>query len=100
MDANCGPKFSFGQIVATAGALAELEDNDQQPRDLLLRHQSGDWGEVCAADAHQNDRAVTNGTRILSAYRLQSGAWLWIITEAEDDGGTRSCTTLLLPQEY
>jgi hypothetical protein len=100
MDANRGPRFSLGKIVATAGALTELEESDQQPSDLLIRHQSGDWGDVCPEDALQNDRALSNGTRILSAYRLHSGSWLWIVTEAEDDGGTRSCTTLLLPQEY
>jgi hypothetical protein len=102
MDAQppCGQKFSLGRIVATAGALAELEQSGQQPAEFLARHQNGDWGELCAQDAHLNDRALSDGSRILSVYHTQSGARLWVITEAEDDGGQRSCTTILLPQEY
>jgi hypothetical protein len=55
----------------------------------------GDWGEFDAHDRQSNDRAVQDGTRILSAYQLSDGTRLWIITEAD-----RSTTTLLLPEEY
>ncbi len=93
-------KFSLGQIVATAGALAELEQCGQAPTEFLERHRKGDWGELNVHDAHLNDQALQNGARILSAYRTRAGSRLWIITEAEDDAGNRQCTTLLLPQEY
>ena len=101
MDAQppCDQKFSLGRIVATAGALAELEQSGQQPTEFL-RATRVETGASCAQDAHLNDRALLDGTRILSVYHTQSGSRLWVITEAEDDGGQRSCTTILLPQEY
>ena len=62
--------------------------------DLLRRHGAGDWGNLCAADKAQNNRALKEGTRLLSAYEL-AGSKVWIITEAD-----RSYTTVLLPEEY
>jgi hypothetical protein len=89
------PKFALGQIVATPGALRELERSGESPAKFLSRHSTGDWGEVDAGDWKLNDRAVMEGTRLLSAYRTAKGERLWIITEAD-----RSVTTLLLPSEY
>ena len=69
-------RFPLGRTVATPGALEALgTDPDELPA-ILRRHQAGDWGD-------------------LSAYRLASGARVWIITEAD-----RSATTILLPSEY
>jgi hypothetical protein len=43
-----------------------------------------------------NERALLEGTRLLSAYQLPStGEKIWVITEWD-----RSATTLLLPSEY
>jgi hypothetical protein len=42
----------------------------------------GDWGEVDAEDAQANEAALTNGLRLLSAYRLTDETRIWIITEA------------------
>ena len=94
------PKFSLGQTLSTPGALKALQDAGQSPADFLSRHLVGDWGEVCADDKDLNDLAVVEGSRILSAYRTLKGEKIWIITEATDDGGNRSATTLLLPSEY
>ncbi|MEO7129052.1 MAG: type I restriction endonuclease subunit M [Rhodoferax sp.] len=98
------PLFDLGQIVATPGALATLKQYGIDPLHLLTRHVTGDWGDVDAMDAVQNDRSVERGLRILSSYRLAPLATLrtgsappvvWIITEAD-----RSATTFLLPEEY
>lgn len=90
------PLFHLGQIVATPDAFRLLEQSNTDVIDLLMRHAKGDWGVVCAADARSNDRAVVDGTRVLSAYELGAGRErLWIITEAD-----RRVTTLLLPDEY
>jgi hypothetical protein len=63
---------------------------------LLRRHSCGDWGTIDESDKQSNDLAVTNGTRILSAYALGDGQEkLWLITEAD-----RSATTFLTPDEY
>jgi len=87
------PLFPLGRIVATPGALEVLAP--EEPIILLQRHQSGDWGEVDGHDRRANNRALKDGTRILSAYVAARGEKVWIITEAN-----RSSTCLLLPSEY
>ena len=94
------PKFELGQIVATPGALEALKAAGQGPGEFLRRHTSGDWGDLCEEDRRLNDLAVRDGSRILSSYKTKGGAKLWIITEAVDDDGRRSATTLLLADEY
>lgn len=89
------PSFPLGQTVATPGALEALERNREAARTFLGRHQSGDWGDLDAHDRTENDRAVIQETRILSAYRLTDGTRIWVITEAD-----RSSTCILLPDEY
>jgi len=54
-----------------------------------------DPGALRADDQLQNLRAVREGTRVFSAYELQDGTRIWIITEAD-----RSVSTILLPEEY
>jgi len=88
-------KFPLGQVVATPGALEALRQAGDEPLLYLVRHQSGDWGEVCEEDAKENEFSVENGFRILSAYTLKDGTRIWVITEAD-----RSSTCLLLPEEY
>jgi hypothetical protein len=67
--------------------------------DLLRRHVSGDWGELCEEDREANEEALRSGGRIFSAYG-EGGTRLWIITEAADGDGRRSATTYLRPDEY
>lgn len=89
------PLFSLGDIVATPGALAALEEADQLPQEFLHRHVCGDWGALDPHDVQANEDAVRHGDRILSAYVTAKGERLWVITEYD-----RSVTTLLLPSEY
>lgn len=93
-------KFSVGQVLCTPGALEALQKSGQAASEFLQRHARGDWGEVCEDDCRLNDEALIDGSRLLSAYRTALGEKLWIITEAVDDSGSRSATTLLLPSEY
>ncbi len=88
-------KFPLGQIVATPGALEALRTNNQAPIHFLARHAQGDWGDVDADDWKENDYSLTHALRLLSAYSLNDGTKIWIITEAD-----RSATTILLPSEY
>jgi hypothetical protein len=95
------PRFELGQIVSTPGALYTCSQ-DHMTR-CLARHLTGDWGCVCSQDALQNEAALSEGWRILSAYAIDPAKpsegfgknTLWIITEAD-----RSVTTFLLPEEY
>ena len=93
-------KFHPGQIVATPGALEALQNAGQTPHEFLVRHLSGDWGDLDQEDRSLNDAAVIDGSRILSAYTTRKGERLWVITEASDDHGHRLCTTILLASQY
>jgi len=84
----------LGRVVATPGALNLLGKSGGYAFDLLARHATGDWGELCAFDCRQNEIALRDGYRVFSAYDIPAGR-LWIITEAD-----RSVTTILLPEEY
>jgi hypothetical protein len=86
--------FPLGFVVATPAALALLEEYSIDPGELLARHQSGDWGDLCAEDRKMNDRDLREGGRLFSAYDTPAGR-VWIITEAD-----RSVTTILLPHDY
>ena len=95
MSANAWPiaMFRLGKIVSTPSALDQLTQED-----ILLgiqRHQAGDWGDVDEHDRAANDRALVEGTRILSVYQSANGTKFWLITEAD-----RSHTTVLLPADY
>lgn len=97
---NGKPKFQLGQILATPGALQALGESGQSPGFFLQKHQQGDWGLVCDDDKMANDHALVDGSRLLSAYKTLKGVKIWIITEAADDNGYRTASTLLLPEEY
>jgi hypothetical protein len=95
------PKFPLGRIYATPGALELLERSNQTAHTFLARHVRGDWGLVHPDDAAANERALRNGTRIVSSYVVGAtgvegaAGVIWVITEAD-----RCATTLLLPGEY
>jgi len=89
------PLFPAGQIVATPGALALLEQANRSPLEFLARHLRGDWGDLCHEDKTENELSLKHGLRLLSSYPVTETEKLWIITEAD-----RSVTTLLLPEEY
>ena len=96
MTTTCKPKpFSLGEIVATKGAIAAMEAAGDSPLFFLLRHLSGDWGEMCADDWALNDESLRSGGRLHSAYDTSKGDRIWVITESDF-----SSTTLLLPAEY
>jgi hypothetical protein len=92
--------FDLGRIVATPGALEALQVAGQQPHEFLIRHLTGDWGDLDDEDQSLNDAALIDGGRLLSAYQTRKGERIWIITEAADDQGHRSSSTMLLPREY
>ncbi len=85
--------FPLGRLVMTANAACCL--SPREIRDALRRHESGDWGDLPAEDAAQNDAALCrSGGRLFSVYRAGEQKF-WIITEAD-----RSATTILLPADY
>ena len=99
------PRFALGQVVATPSTLRLLQQTSTDAMAILMRHATGDWGDVCAEDAKENELSVTEGFRLMSVYALPLGDQVatdgdgrervWLITEAD-----RSVTTLLLPRDY
>ncbi len=101
MTNNKKPFFDLGQVVATPGALDALAASGEAPAKFLALHASKEWGdELCKDDKDLNDAALVDGSRLLSCYRTALGIRMYLITEAEDDYGQRSATTILLPEEY
>lgn len=86
-------KFQLGQLVATPNALNQLTQDDILSG--IVRHQSGDWGDVDEDDRKENDLSLEKGFRLLSVYHATNGVTFWIITEVD-----KSSTTVLLPEDY
>jgi hypothetical protein len=92
--------FGLGKLFVTRGISELMDEKGLDISPFSARHQTGDWGEVCAEDAAENQLSLEKGFRILSAYSFTSDIdgetyKLWIITEAD-----RSVTTVLQPSEY
>ncbi|MFL6628244.1 MAG: type I restriction endonuclease subunit M [Vitreoscilla sp.] len=87
-------KFALGRIVATRGAIDEMERLGVNPAELVTRHVMLDQGALCSEDHKQNQHALVEGSLIFSSFEYH-GVRLWVITEWD-----RSVTTILLPDEY
>jgi hypothetical protein len=86
--------FPLGRVVATPGALELLQEVGEDPHLLLIRHRSGDWGDLDTYDHKEHELALKHGWRIVSSYPIGEKC-IWIITKTD-----RSVTTILLPEEY
>lgn len=86
-------RLSLGNIVCTPTILKNM--SIAEINNMLRRHQSGDWGDLCEEDKKLNEEALIHGDRIMSAYINTRGEKVWIITEWD-----RSYTTILYPDEY
>jgi hypothetical protein len=93
------PRIELGKIVATPSALALLGNHGVDPLHIVRWHQQGQWGALDKEDVAANQSALKDGSRIFSSYIL-GGEKVWVITEAVDEDGSRSSTTILLPSEY
>lgn len=89
------PRFQLGKTYATAGVAAWAERCGIDLSRYMRRHHCGDWGDLDADDKQANEDALSNGTRIFSAYHLTAGRKIYIITEHD-----RSMTTVMLAEEY
>ena len=91
--------FELGMVYGTPAALKLLEANGMYHNALLGAHCHGDFGQVDDDDWKANDRAVVDGSRILSVYSVGCQT-VWVITDAVNEVGVRRTTSLLLPSEY
>jgi len=91
-------KFKLGNIVCTRGVFELMQkdfDFNEFVKNSFARHAAGDWGNMCNEDIIENERALTDGYRLFSAYESGHLPKIWIITEAD-----RSSTCALFPDEY
>jgi len=87
--------FALGEIRVSPGVRDALDESAQEPIEFLMRHVTGDWGQVTAPEKEENERALAGGRRIASAYDTAEGIRIWVITEYD-----HSATTLTRPSEY
>lgn len=87
--------FPVGDVYATPGAHELIEAGHFNPLVALTLHSVGEWGDLDDEDKAANHQAIENGSRILSKYHANTGAAVYIITNAD-----RKTTTILLPSEY
>ena len=90
-------RFNPGKVVATPGAFAAWEASGESLFDYLARHLDGDWGEVDAEDARENELSLKNDLRLLSAYTIKNGTKIWVITEADRSS---MCLRLRAPPKF
>ena len=91
-------KFPLGELVITTSAAKKLKAIEAFS--FLVRHESGDWGEVCEEDRATNEQALQDGSRLFSVYELEDEknegkVRFYVITEWH-----REATTILLPEDY
>ena len=95
--------LSLGQVVATS-SIHSIMSSDLSFHTFvytsLMRHEDGDWGEICEEDHASNQAALISGRRIFSVYECgavhqEHGQKIYVITESD-----RSATTVLWPWEY
>lgn len=100
-DERRGALFPLGRLMATPAAREALDgayptgEAEKAAAGFVARHLRGDWGEMDQHDRDVNNRALAQGSQLLSAYYLADGTKIYIITEAD-----RSVTTIPLPEEY
>ena len=92
-------KFDLGMLVATRGVDEKCKEDMAFAifcYDCVLRHQTGDWGDLCDEDKEINELALKTGEdRLFSKYDYDADTSIYIITEWD-----RSVTTVLFPDEY
>jgi hypothetical protein len=87
------PRFSLGAVVQTQGVVYEF--TPEEILSSLVRHANGDWGDLDEEDKQENELALEQNERLLSAYKFEDGSTMYVITEWD-----RSATTVQLPDEY
>lgn len=88
------PRFPLGRVVMTQGAADLLLDRQDLIFDVLMRHSTGDWGDMCDEDKATNEAALERAARLMSRYVVLNETF-YVFTE-----GDRSITTIMLPSEY
>ncbi|MEQ6436264.1 hypothetical protein V8Z74_14715 [Comamonas sp. w2-DMI] len=88
------PRFPLGRVTMSAAAAAVLLDHEDVIYDILRRHSTGDWGDLCEYDKDMNEEALQSGDRLFSKYSALNQTFN-VFTN-----GHRSHTSIELPSDY
>jgi len=88
-------KFALGTVIATPNAIETLGRHGKSASEFIARHVTGDFGNLCEEDRELNEQALTEGSRIMSVYKLNETDTVYVITEAD-----RSSTCCLMAEDY
>jgi hypothetical protein len=93
------PLFPLGTLLITPGAVELLRGYAIDPLDLVARHAAGDWGNLDRHDRAVNNRALKDGSQLMSWYQVKKEGCpprlgVWVITTAD-----RETTTITTPEE-
>ena len=78
-------------------------------QEIYQRHQNGDWGDLDAEDKRANQWALSDGSRLMSAYEIPEDfackgvlrdSSMWVITDGGSSKDTMGRTTILFPSDY
>ena len=83
--------FSLGEVSTTRSAFKKLYALGLKPSDLIVRHQTGDWGDIDDADHAMNEESLHEKQRFFSSYEIEKERF-WVLTTAD-----RSRTIVFLP---
>ena len=86
-------RFDGGHVIITPPAEKLMQRHGIDPHQLLERHCSGDWGDQSDEDTKAWDRALENGSSLMSVYKVGDEE-VWLMTDVE-----RLTTTFLVPEE-
>jgi hypothetical protein len=75
--------FQLGQVTITPDATTALDASEESLTDLLIRHQTGNWGIVSRHEQPRHEYTSTNYGNVMSVHPLSTGAKVWIITERD-----------------
>jgi len=83
--------FPLGDVSTNRSALKRLDALGLKPSNLIVRHQTGDWGNVDDTDVAMNEESLHEEQRFFSAYEIEAERF-WVVTAAD-----RSSTIVFLP---
>lgn len=90
-----GPdKVHLGDVYVSRAVQFEIGSDLNSYREMLARHQCGDWGDISPDDILANENALVAGKDVRSSYMAENGVRVWIVSELG-----RHITTILIPQE-
>lgn len=86
--------FKLGEtLIVSVGALDAFFKSNQRPARFLLRHFTGDFGDINKDEAAANATSIKTKGRIMSRYTTTNGTTILVMTEA-------GVTEVVTPHEY